>query len=70
MRENKKDIIFRLKVLLKATRAGDKIENLTYMMCENGEEYVRLELQGGIEKKVCITADSGIAMIMDVCRAL
>lgn len=65
--ENKKEIVARLKVLLMATRAGSDIKKLVLSEDEN---FVTIIWKGGGEKKVCVAADSGIALIRDVTEAL
>lgn len=67
MNENKKEIVIRLKVLLKATRAGDDIKNLVLSEDEN---FVTIVWENGYKKDVCVEADSGIALIRDVMNAL
>lgn len=65
--EDKKAILKRLKILLMATRAGCDIDDL--QMSED-ETTVTVKFCNGHTRDVCIEADSGIAMIMDVAKAL
>ncbi len=65
--ENKQEIIGRLSILLKATRAGWDLDRLK--LSEDQEE-VLIIFRSGCEKKVNIACDSGIAIIQDVIRSL
>ena len=67
MNEDKKEIVIRLKVLLNATRAGDDIKKL---ILSEDENFVTIVWENGAEKKVCVEADSGAALIRDVMNAL
>lgn len=67
MSENKKEIVIRLGILLKATRAGEDIKNL---LLSEDENFVTIVWENGAEKKVCVEADSGAALIRDVMNAL
>lgn len=65
--ENKKDIVARLSLLLKVTRAGCNIEKLEL---SEDEEYVIIKFLNGGTRRVCVEADSGIALIRDVIKDL
>ncbi len=65
--ENKEDIVRRLKLLLMATRAGSNIADL--ILNEEKEQVIILFRHGGTHV-VNIAADSGIAIIRDVVKAL
>lgn len=65
--EDKKEIVMLLKHLLRATRAGADIEQ---MELDDDGETVRITFNNQCAKNVNIACDSGIAMIMDVARAL
>lgn len=65
--ENKEEIIMRLKLLLKATRAGSGIEDL---VLNDVQDTVTVLFAHGATRDVSIAADSGIAIIKDVVSAL
>ena len=65
--ENKKEIVLKLKILLKATRIGDNIKDL--VLSEDSEEVTILFCAGG-KRKVNISGDSGYEIIKDVMAAL
>lgn len=65
--EDKKEIVMLLKHLLQATRAGSDIEQME--LTGDGEK-VRITFNGKCVKDVNIACDSGIAIIMDVAKAL
>lgn len=67
MGENKQEIIGRLSILLKATRAGWDLDRLK--LSEDQKE-VMVIFRSGCEKKINIACDSGIAIIQDVIRSL
>lgn len=56
----------RLKLLLKATRAGSGVKDL--VLSEDGNKVIIQFAQGG--RVVNVECDSGYAMIMDVLKAL
>lgn len=67
--EDKKKILQRLFHLLRATRAGSDIVALE--LEQNGhDEYCVIVFESGECKGVDITADSGLAIIEDVLKAL
>lgn len=65
--EDKREIIILLKHLLKATRAGGCIEEMTL---NEKQDRVVVQFDRGQTKEVDITADSGIAIIKDVVAVL
>lgn len=67
MKENKENIVARLSLLLKATRAGADIDRLE--LSEDGNE-VKIIFLTGCEKPVNVECDSGIALIQDVVSRL
>ncbi len=67
MEENKKEIVGRLSILLKATRAG---WNLDRLKLSEDQKEVLIIFRTGCEKRVNIECDSGIAVIKDVIRGL
>lgn len=67
MEENKKEIVGRLSILLKATRAGWDLDRLK--LSEDQKE-VLVIFRSGCKKRVNIECDSGIALIQDVIQSL
>lgn len=67
MEENKKDIVEKLEILLKATRAGRYITALE--LSEDADNVV-IVFNGGFRRNVNVEADSGIEVVRDVIRAL
>lgn len=67
MKENKEDIVVRLSLLLKATRAGADIDRLEL---SEDESEVKIIFRSGGEKTVNVKCDSGIALINDVSSRL
>ncbi len=65
--EDKREIIVLLEHLLKATRAGRYIEEMTL---NEKQDRVVVSFDRGQTKEVDITADSGIAIIKDVVAVL
>ena len=65
--EDKKEIVVLLKHLLRATRAGEDIEQME--LSDNGET-IRITFSNQHFKDVNIAMDSGIAIIKDVAKAL
>lgn len=65
--ENKEEIVKRLKLLLMATRAGSDIDKL---FLSKDQATVTIQFNNGYKKKVCIEADSGIAIIKDVMNVI
>lgn len=67
MRESKQEIVIRLGILLKATRAG---EDIKVLRLSEDEDFVTIVWENGYKKDICVEADSGIALIRDVMNAL
>ena len=67
MGENKKDIVGRLSILMKATRVGYDLDKL--MLSEDGGEVI-VRYDSGYEKRVNVECDSGAALILDVVNAM
>lgn len=65
--ENKENIVMRLKLLLKVTRAGSTIEDL---ILNDKQDMVIIQFDNGSSKKIDIAGDSGIAIIKDVISRL
>ena len=65
--ENKKEIILRLKHLLKITSVGRNIED---MILDGMEREVAIVFKDGSTRKVNIIGDSGYAIILDVMMEL
>ena len=72
--EDKKAICRNLLYLLVLTRAGKDLTGCEYIINpvseKAAEEYVVIRMKDGYMKRVCVTADSGIALIKDVISAL
>lgn len=64
--EDKQKILDKLYFVLKDTRAGVNVLNLI----DDKDGTMTIYFSNGATKKVNIECDSGIAMIVDVCRAL
>ena len=69
-KENKKEITEKIEELLRLTRRFSDLEGLEYVQTPAFEEYVVAYFESGAQKQVCVTADSGIAMIQDVVARL
>lgn len=70
-RENKARIVNQLFRLLRMTRDQEALVGLEYHKNEQThDETVVATYRSGREQKINVTADSGIAMIRDVVRAL
>lgn len=66
-----KDLICKeLAKLLKLTINQSDLKSLRYEILDNNDEIVTLEWDNGYQKKVNVSADSGIAMVRDILRAL
>lgn len=65
--ENKKDIVMRLTLLLKATRAGSGIKKL---VLSEDQKTVFIEFDSGGSRDVNVDCDSGIALVQDVIKVL
>lgn len=70
MTEDKFLITTELFYTLRRTRAGKDISSLTYERTSEFEEYVNITYKDGSTKRVCVTADSGIALVWDVVKAV
>lgn len=74
MGEDKQLITKALLALLKLTRAGENLTGCDYIIDpvseKAAEEYVVITMKDGYMKRVCVTDDSGIALIKDVISAL
>lgn len=68
--ENKDLICKELAKLLKLTRNQSDLKAIRYEILDNGEEIVTVEWEGGGHKVVCVSMDSGTAMIRDIMRAI
>ena len=69
--EDKKVITEKLLDLLKLTRAGKDLKDCEYYMEHQFcEEFVILRRKNRRSKAICVTADSGIALIKDVISVL
>ena len=69
MEENKKSFVEKLGGLIrKHSRAGQKIDRFEYTV-EGGEEYVIIHYWCGY-KRINVTADSCLAIMHDVYKAL
>ena len=77
--EDKREICRKLCELLKLTRAGEGLVSIDYEK-DGEEEYAKVCWQNdwqkdhpgykGFFQKICITADSGIAILRDVLRRI
>ena len=67
--ENKERITHQLMLCLLATRAGEDIGDMSYTK-STGDEWVSITFKDGSWLPVNVTADSGIALIKDVIKAL
>lgn len=67
MDENKWMIVHSLHDALTWSRAG---ENIKEMVLSMDEKTVEITFYGGSKKYVDVEADSGIALIRDICAAL
>jgi len=68
MKEDKKKILYNLLQTLKSTRAGEDIEDIIYYNMVSLGEYVDVVYDTGFIRRIDVTADSGIAMIRDICK--
>lgn len=65
--ENKKEVVAKLYDVLKVTRAGLYLQSLELSA---DEEYVIAKYNDGDVLKICVAADSGIAICSDVIQAI
>lgn len=68
--EDKDEICELLCKTLQATRQHRDLEAIHYQMLDNGDETVTVKWSKGGTTIVNVTADSGIAMIRDILRAI
>ena len=68
--ENKEYVLQMLLATLKYTIAGVDIAEIRYEQISNGEEFAIIVFTNGSHKPVNITADSGLALMRDVLRAI
>lgn len=66
MEEKKQEICNKLCDLLRVTRTGSDIISIIYSTDEYEDEWVTVHWKGRYQQKICITADSGIALIHDI----
>lgn len=69
MNEDKKKIVENLMKLLKQTREGSTIKNMTYRKGYGDSEYVDVEFFSG-KKTINVSMDSGTAMIRDIMKVI
>ena len=67
--ENKEEIVQALFKTLSLTREYSDLSSLSYVK-EKGGEYVIAKWEDGYNKKICVTCDSGIAIIKDVIKSI
>ena len=69
--EDKANICRQLLPVLQHTRAGEGIREMRYVpFFGSGDEAIEIKFMNGELKIVNVTADSGIAMIKDICKAI
>ena len=68
--ENKKRFVHELGKLLGKYAYRLNIKNFEYLKAENGEEYVLISFNDGFQKRICITGDSELAIMLDVAKRL
>lgn len=69
MMEDKQIICDKLLATLQATRGGSDLESIQYEVSKDGiVEIVTLTHTGGWQKRINVSADSGVAMIRDVMK--
>lgn len=68
--EDKQTIINYLFQTLKQTVAGVDLEAIKYEALVNGDEFAILKYANGYHKSVCISCDSGLAMMRDILRVI
>lgn len=69
MSEDKAKIAKMLGALLKKTREYEDLESMQYET-DGKEEWVIATFKDGYRRRVCVTANSGIAIIRQVAREL
>ena len=68
--EDKQNVINYLFQALKQTVAGVGLDAIRYEQLNNGDEIAVLMYDNGYRKSVNITADSGLALMRDILRAI
>lgn len=68
--EDKATICDLLSVTLQATRNQQDLRSIQYVKKPNGDELAVLTWDGGGQRQVNVTADSGTAMIRDIMKAI
>ena len=66
VREDKAKITKELLKLLAMTSEYEDLEELEYVKEKNGEEWVIGTFASGYTRRICVTANSGIALIRQV----
>lgn len=69
MHENKRQVVEAYLPVLRMTNAGSSVKSLVYHMIDL-DEYVTIFFENGYEKRVCVTADSCIAIINAINKAV
>ena len=69
-REDKMSIACYIETLLKHTRFGQDLHRIEYFKNDLGYETLRITWNTGYKEYINVTADSGIAMIIDVAKWL
>ena len=67
--ENKDAICKALAETLKLTRNHQDLDDLYYMVEDNGDEIVRVQWMNGAHRDINVSMDSGTAMIRDIMKA-
>lgn len=70
MGENKFETTRLLMKTLQSTKQFEDLVDLKYRIWEGGDEIVEAEFENGFAIDICVTADSGIALIKDVIKGL
>lgn len=68
--EDRDAILNKLLPTLQLTRGGADVEELKGIARYDGENEVIIVYRNGYSETVCVTADSGLALIQDVVKAL
>lgn len=69
-RESKEKITKRLQGLLAMTSEYEELESLAYEKDDRNEEWVTGTFVNGYKRRICVTGNSGIALIRQVAREL
>lgn len=67
--ENTQKICLKLRDLLQETMAGEGILGIT-MTSDGTDEFVVVHWEDKYEQKICVTGDSGIALISNVLKRM